>query len=101
LSGGSMQRAAVLVGVSKSGMLPRLHAVSEGVDNMRRWCASQGISERKLCVITDQIGKVTISMVRDAVDALIAPGNLDQLIVYFSGHGIYNRGDLWLLSDAP
>jgi len=94
-------RAAVLVGVSKSGDLPKLQAVDAGIDRMREWCSDQGISESNLSIITDHGGKVTVNMIRDAVDGFIAPGNVEQLIIYFSGHGIYNRGDLWLLSDAP
>lgn len=97
-----MQRAAVLVGVSKSGDLPTLQAVAEGVQCMADWCEGQGIRGDRLRIITDQGGgKVSAAMVRDAIDVFVQQTNLDQLIVYFSGHGIYNRGDLWLLSDAP
>jgi hypothetical protein len=69
---------------------------------MAAWCERQGITGDRLRIISDDGGgKVSAAMVRDAIDAFVQPTNLDQLIVYFSGHGIYNRGDLWLLSDAP
>jgi hypothetical protein len=68
---------------------------------MAEWAQAQGISGDRLVTLTDRNGKVRAHQVADAIDQLIAPRTLDQLIVYFSGHGIHNRGDFWLLSDAP
>lgn len=96
-----MQRAAVLIGVARTGGLPELSAVQSGIARMAAWADAQGINGDRLVTLTDRDGKVRAHQVADAIERLIAPRTLDQLIVYFSGHGIHNRGDLWLLSDAP
>lgn len=96
-----MNRAAVLIGVSTSGNLPKLQAVESGIDLMREWAVGQGIAHERLVVLTDLDGKVRAHQVADAIETLVNRRDLDQLIVYFSGHGIHNRGDIWLLSDAP
>lgn len=95
------QRAMVLVGVAKTGGLPELQAVGDGVRRMREWAESQGIAGDRLVVLTDDADKVRAHQVVDAIGNLVEPRTLDQLIVYFSGHGIHNRGDYWLLSNAP
>lgn len=96
-----MQRAAVLIGVSKTGHLPELQAVQSGIGGMRSWAATQGIEGDRLVVLTDQAGKVRAHQIVDAIERLVEPRSLDQLVIYFSGHGVHNRGDYWLLSDAP
>ncbi|HVF58489.1 MAG TPA: caspase family protein [Thermoanaerobaculia bacterium] len=96
-----MQRAAVLIGVSKTGGLPELQAVQTGIAHMLAWAATQGIGGDRLVVLTDQAGKVRAHQIVDAIEKLVEQRTLDQLVVYFSGHGIHNRGDYWLLSDAP
>jgi hypothetical protein len=96
-----MQRAAVLIGVSKTGNLPELQAVQSGIGGMRSWAATQGIEGDRLVVLTDQAGKVRAHQIVDAIERLVEPRSLDQLVIYFSGHGVHNRGDYWLLSDAP
>jgi hypothetical protein len=96
-----MQRAAVLIGVSKTGHLPELQAVQSGIGGMRSWAATQGIKGDRLVVLTDQAGKVRAHQIVDAIERLVEPRSLDQLVIYFSGHGVHNRGDYWLLSDAP
>ena len=47
------QRAMVLVGVSRTGGLPELQAVGDGIRRMREWAATQGISGDQLVVLTD------------------------------------------------
>jgi hypothetical protein len=96
-----MQRAAILIGVSKTEGLPELQAVEAGIAQMLAWAAAQHIDGDRLVVLTDKRDKVRAHQVADAVDRLVKRRDLDQLIVYFSGHGLYNRGDIWLLSDAP
>jgi hypothetical protein len=97
-----MQRAAVLIGVSQTGGLPQLQAVQKGIRQMIDWASTQGIGGDRLVVLTDDGGRrVRAHEIVDAIEKLLAPRTLEQLIVYFSGHGIHNRGDYWLLSDAP
>jgi hypothetical protein len=97
----TVQRAAVLIGVTKSGTLPVLRAVESGIAEMEAWANSQGITGERLVVLTDKTGSVRVHQIVDAIEKLVNAGDIDQLIVYFSGHGINNRGDLWLLSEAP
>jgi Caspase domain len=96
-----MQRACVLIGVKKTGELPVLQAVEKGIRQMEAWARSQQIDGDRLVIITDEKSKVRVHQIVDAIEELVTRGNIEQLIVYFSGHGIHNRGDLWLLSDAP
>ncbi|MEI7461077.1 MAG: caspase family protein [Pirellula sp.] len=96
-----MNRAAVLIGVRKAHHLPELQAVSDGVIQMKEWMLSQGIPEHRVRVITDETAKVTPQLIKDAVNELLAPGDLDQLIIYFAGHGVnVQYSEYWLLSDA-
>ncbi len=96
-----MRRAAILIGVSTTGGLPELQAVGAGLAQMRAWAASQGIDNTDLVELNDATGKVRAYQVADAIGAMVKRRNLHQLVVYFSGHGVHNRGDIWLLSDAP
>jgi hypothetical protein len=98
-----MQRAVVLVGVSRTGGgLPVLQAVEAGVNLMAAWAKAQGIPQDLIVRITDTGGPVEVKTVSSAVRDLVDMASLEQLIVYFSGHGVnvgYN--EYWLLSDAP
>lgn len=97
-----MERAVVLIGVSKIRGLPELSAVGEGIRQMKRWAESQGIGGDYLIVLCDEIsGEVRAHQVSDAIAELVGRGTVGQLIVYFAGHGIHNRGERWLLSRAP
>lgn len=96
-----MKRAAVLIGVDKTGNLPRLHDAASGARKMEEWANQQGID--RIEVVTDESGDPVIARdIKKAIKAIIEPGNIEQLIVYFAGHGVnlgYN--EYWLLSEAP
>lgn len=96
-----MNRAVVLIGVQKAHNLPVLQAVLTGVDAMEEWALSQGIPPERIKKITDKDARVTPQDIKDAIEVLLLPGDLDQLIVYFAGHGV-NLGyaEYWLLSKA-
>lgn len=96
-----MRRAAILIGVSTTEGLPKLQAVESGIVLMTAWATGQGINGDRLVVLTDRNNVVRAYQVVDAIDKLVQQRNIDQLIVYFSGHGLHNRGDIWLLSGAP
>jgi hypothetical protein len=97
-----MNRAAVLIGVKKSGRLPELRAVDDGVARMRTWALGQGIPDDSIKVLTDQGGKVHAHEVFAAVKELAERDTVEQLVVYFAGHGVNNGySEYWLLSDAP
>ncbi len=97
-----MERAVVLIGVARSG-LPELPAVPAALEAMRGWAVSQGIPDELVVELSDADGSpVRIADVFDAVSALAARLTIEQLVVFFCGHGVYNDGtDLWLLSGAP
>ncbi|WP_408999155.1 caspase domain-containing protein [Syntrophus buswellii] len=96
-----MERAAVLIGVSKTGNLPELQAVTPSVQRMTDWARRQGIDEGHLQVLTDEKNPVTVEQVHSAITALVDRASVEQLIVYFSGHGINIDSEFWLLSGAP
>lgn len=99
-----MNRAIVLIGVAKTGKLPRLNGVERSIDAMEEWAGTQGIADGHIVRITDKGGTVavTASQILESIDTLAQLGTIGQLIVYFSGHGIVNgREEYWLLTHAP
>ncbi|MET4455578.1 caspase family protein [Bradyrhizobium sp. RT3b] len=93
------RRAAVVVGVNKTGGLPVLEGSVSGAESFGRWLTSEGFEVR---LITDAAGPVTPNQIATAVEFFVKPGNVHQLVIYFSGHGYWkNDGELWLLSSAP
>jgi Caspase domain len=96
-----VQRAAVLIGVKKTGNLPELQAVSSSVKAMALWAKAQGLDEKLVRVVSDDSGPVTAQRLKDEIESLVDRGTVDQLIVYFSGHGFNIESEYWLLSDAP
>ncbi|GKS65431.1 hypothetical protein YTPLAS72_27350 [Nitrospira sp.] len=99
-----MDRAVVLIGVSKTGDCPALQAVHPGVQRMAQWARSQGMTEenKRLRVLTDETAEVRAHQITDVIEAIVARTTVEQLIVYFSGHGVNNHySEYWLLSRAP
>jgi HPt (histidine-containing phosphotransfer) domain-containing protein len=93
-------RAGVFIGVDRvGGDLPVLKDAAAGAERMHAWASRVGIASE---LVIDRDDKVTVDRVYDAVQRAIGTSGLDQLIVYFAGHG-YNRfrREQWLLSDAP
>ncbi len=96
-----MKRGAVVIGVNKTGELPILQAAGSGARNFAAWARGQGI---EVALLTD--GKkraVTVQMVKTAIRRYVDAGTYDQLIVFFSGHGLLRSQEceLWLLTGAP
>ncbi|MFI0813886.1 hypothetical protein [Streptomyces echinatus] len=98
-----MTRAAVLIGVHKAGDLPELEAVGQGIDHMHDWVKKQGIPDRLIRIISDTTGNaVRCSAITAAVTSFVNRRSLEQIIIYFCGHGIYrSQSEYWLLSEAP
>lgn len=94
------RRAALLLGVDRCGDLPRLEAAAEGARLMERWARSQGMDA---VALTDEDGGEVIARdVTKAIQRLTEAGDVEQLLVYFAGHGVNrNYSEYWLLSDAP
>ena len=95
-----MKRAAVILGVGRTGNLPALQAVASSAKAMANWVVSQGFMEPK--VLTDETQPVSIRAVTETIKAFVDLGTIEQLVVYFSGHGVNIRyGEHWMLSGAP
>ncbi|MBK9170075.1 MAG: hypothetical protein IPM24_21800 [Bryobacterales bacterium] len=95
-----MRRAAVLIGVDKTGNLPLLRDAARGARRMEVWARSQGMDP--VIALTDEGGPVEIGAVKRAIREIVDLGTVEQLIVYFAGHGVNIRyGEYWLLTDAP
>lgn len=97
-----MRRAGVFIGVNRTGTLPVLKdAVASAMRMAGDWAQRQGFDV--IATITDDGGAtVDIDRISTTIDGILAPGNIDQLVVYFSGHGVNIRyGEYWLLTKAP
>jgi Caspase domain len=99
-----MIRAGIFIGVDKTGTLPRLNDAAAGAKRMHQWALSQGMADQTHAkLITDADGKkVGPDMIYDAIKEIIDGSGVDQLILYFAGHGVNSNGaEQWLLTDAP
>ncbi len=96
---GPNARAAVVVGVNKTGNLPVLRAAVSGAKSVADWLCAEGFEVK---LIVDENGPVTADAIKRAVFELVGRGTLSQLVVYFSGHGVcVSFNEFWLLSGAP
>lgn len=95
-----VNKCAVIIGVNKTGCLPVLAAAVKGAEDFQKWADSQNI---KNVLITDKKDPVTVQMIKDAINNFVDQKIYDQLIVYYSGHGILKSAsdEQWLLSNAP
>lgn len=97
--GGTLRRAAVVIGVNKCGGLPVLNAAVTGAESMAAWLGGEGF-EVKLFV--DKQRPVIGAEVGAGIKELVEHRELDQLVVYFSGHGFLTGfNEIWMLSGAP
>lgn len=96
-------RAVVLIGVRKSGSLPVLQAVETGIARMKRWATRQGLTSAQIATVSDsETGEVTAADIYQTIQRFVDAGNVEQLIIYYAGHGINNGlSEYWLLSGAP
>jgi hypothetical protein len=74
-----MQRAAILIGVSKTEGLPELQAVEAGIAQMLAWAAAQHIDGDRLVALTDKRDKVRTHQVADAMTQACG-GQLRQFV---------------------
>jgi len=99
-----MARAGVFIGVDKTGNLQQLKDAAAGARRMYEWALAQGMTDGTHAkLITDERGATVHSdLIYDAIKELIDGPGVDQLIVYFAGHGVnISRSEHWLLTDAP
>ena len=92
-------RAAVVIGVNKTGDLPVLQAAVSGATSIANWLISEGFEVK---LIVDKDGPVTAAAIKREVTDLVNRGTLTQLVIYFSGHGVaFGTSEFWLLTGAP
>lgn len=98
-----MSRAGVFIGVDQTGGLQKLNDAAAGARRMHAWAVAQGMPDKTHAkLITDESGKVSASQIFTAIQDIIDGPGVDQLVLYFAGHGVnINFGEMWLLSDAP
>lgn len=93
------KRAAVLIGVDHAGQLPALRGAASGAQSVDAWLRDE---EFETILFSDATHPVRVNEIYDAVAALIDRGTLDQLVIYFAGHGfISNYSEFWMLTGAP
>lgn len=94
-----MERAAVVIGVNKTGDLPVLDAAISGATEVARWVRREGFQVKPFL---DTKRPVVAGDLYSAIDALVDKGTFEQLVIDFSGHGFLNNGsEHWMLSGAP
>jgi Caspase domain len=93
-------RAAVVIGINKTRNLPVLSAAASGAREVARWLQGEGFEVNQF--IDDDGKAVELSSIFHAVKNLVDRGTLEQLVVYFSGHGCMPRlyTEFWLLSEV-
>ncbi len=92
-------RAAVVIGVNQTGDLPPLNAAVSDANRVGDWLDGEGFEVTRF---VDDTAPVEVAPIHNAISALVRGPMLDQLVVYFSGHGfVQGYGEFWLLTDAP
>ncbi len=83
-------RAGIFIGVDKTGNLQQLSDAARGARRMYEWALTQGMADQthaKLITDADN-NKVDPDLIYDAIKEIIDGPGVDQLIVYFAGHGV-------------
>ena len=92
-------KGAVIIGVNKAGQLPTLSAAVSGANAVAAWLQSEGFEVK---LFSDERAPVRAAALFDAISEFVDRGTLEQLVVYFSGHGFLNGfNEYWMLSNAP
>jgi Caspase domain len=95
----ALVRGAVVIGVDQAGDLAPLRAAVSGARKFADWLEAEEFEVKRFF---DDSGPVAIGDIKSAVKEFVGRATLDQLVVYFAGHGcLINRSERWLLSDAP
>lgn len=94
------KRAAVVIGVDRTGELTVLEGCATGAEAVAKWLREEGFDTIELTDANDKV--VTAAMVMQAVSNFVSAQTYHQLVLFFSGHGYWkNETELWLLSNAP
>lgn len=97
-----MKNAFVAIGVNKTGGgLVTLQAAASGAREISSWAFANGFD---VSLFEDSSGTpVKLEGIKTAIRQIVDARTYDQLVVYFSGHGILKAPEyeIWLLSHAP
>lgn len=107
-----MRRLVVLIGVRQpGGNRPRLESIGKCLEDMRDWALSQQIPRSDIKIFTDipeliepgDPKELTLNDIYEWIkNRANEPQPAEQLVIYFSGHGMQSGGTpLWLLPRAP
>ena len=97
-----MIRAGIFIGVDQTGQLHKLNDAAAGARRMHTWALQQGIDPARAVLITDETQPVDAAQVIKAIKAFHQGAGVEQIVVYFAGHGVnVDKNEYWLLSDAP
>lgn len=93
-------RAAVVIGVDKVGSFQPLRAARSGAIAVADWLKGEGF---EVALLVDDPNPVRTGDLKAAIKTFVNRGTLDQLVIYFAGHGVVNafNTEFWLLSGAP
>jgi hypothetical protein len=93
------RRAAVVVGVDHPTDLPALSGAASSAKRVASWLRAEGFDVH---LFVDETSPVRAYQLADTIDALLEPLNLDQLVIFFAGHGcIRGASETWILSGGP
>jgi hypothetical protein len=95
-----VRRVALAIGVERTGELVWLRSAAAGAEAFAAWAHRHGY---EVHLFTDRNAPVRRQVLADQIAALIEAGDVEQLVIYFSGHGLVLAPDreIWLLSRAP
>ena len=97
----SLRRAAVVIGVDRTDGLTTLSAAASGARKMGAFLEQEGFEVAEF--VDDGFGGPVVGVDNfRKINAFVELGNLDQLVIYFAGHGfMHGYSEYWLLSGAP
>ncbi|MGC3030135.1 caspase family protein [Burkholderia sp. DN3021] len=93
-------RGAVVIGVDQIVGQPKLKAAASGAKEIAAWLDQEKFDVK---LFADDSAPVTAHALVGAIKDFINRGTLEQLVIYFAGHGFISGSlsEFWLLSGAP
>lgn len=96
-------RAAIVIGIDQARDLPPLRAAVSGAEEVSSFLEQENFEVFKFTDL-DETGRyrdVRAYQIADQIEELVNRGTLDQLVIYFAGHGtLSGASEYWLLSKA-
>jgi len=87
------------LGVNRTGGLAPLRAAVTGAREVAAWLRAEDLD---VTCLDDETWPVTIGAVKTAIRKYVDLATVEQLVIYFAGHGYLNaNAEIWLLSGAP